>query len=434
MEKRYHIISYGCQMNVYDSQLIGRILWEDGWEETHYPDRADLILVNTCSVRQHAEDRVWGRLGVLKGLKSGMPDLVIGVCGCMAQRVGNEIRKRVPEVDFVVGPDNYREIPGLIERGGYSLTQGGDFYSDLFPVNGTTVSQFIPVMRGCDNFCAYCIVPWVRGKERHRPAEDISNEARALARSGVKEITLLGQSVNSYKNGTDFAGLLKELDSIEGIERIRFTTSHPKDLSRDILTQMRDCAKVCEHLHLPLQSGSTKVLKLMNRGYTKDEYLELIQRARRTVPGLSITTDIMVGFPGETEEDFEETLGVVRSVRFDFAYMFRFSPREGTPAVEFANQVPPGERAERLSRLIEVQYQTTKVKASELVGKRVEVLVAGRSKRNKGESCGRTRTNKLVVFPGEDSEGELIWVEISQLRGSTPYGEKVGQNKKGGSR
>ncbi len=426
MGKLFHIISYGCQMNVYDSQLIGRILSEDGYEQTDDLSRADLILLNTCSVRKHAEDRVWGRLGVLRGLKRANPDLVMGVCGCMAQRLGDEIKERVREVDFVVGPDNYREIRHLAEAGGCSLSQGGDSYSDLFPLNGRGVRQFISIMRGCNNSCSYCIVPYVRGRERHRPPEDILLEARKLASRGVQEITLLGQSVNSYSsNGTGFSSLLRELNTLEGIQRIRFTTSHPKHLSPEVLSAMKESEKICEHLHLPLQSGSTRVLGRMNRGYTKEEYLGFVERARQIVPGISLTTDVMVGFPGEEERDFEETLEVVESVGFDSAYMFKFSPREGTKAAGFENQVPEEEKGERLRRLIDVQTRITKERARELVGRRFELLVEGRSKRNQRESRGRTRTNRLVVFPGEGKEGELVWVEISDVKGSTPYGRKL---------
>lgn len=424
MERLFHIISYGCQMNIYDTQLIGRILSEHGYSPTEDPRAADVILVNTCSVRKHAEDRVWGRLGVLQGLKRFNPGLKLGVCGCMAQRAGTEICEKIPEVDLVVGPDNYRDIPRLLERGGCLTTQSDESYSDVFPLDGGKVSRFVAIMRGCSNFCTYCIVPYVRGTERHRPAQDILTEVRRLVRSGVKEVTLLGQSVNSYSsNGTDLASLLRRLNEVEGIERIRFTTSHPKHLSHDILDAMAQCQKVCENLHLPLQSGSTRVLRLMNRGYTKEHYLELVGRAKRTVPGISLSTDIMVGFPGEREEDFEETLEVVRCVGFDSAYMFKFSPREGTEAARLGDQIPEDERGRRLRKLIEIQNRITKGRASELVGETVELLVDGRSRRNPKELRGRTRTNRVVIFPDGDGEAELVWVRISEIRGSTPYGE-----------
>ena len=435
---KVYLRTYGCQMNKYDSAVVLELLSRQGYEETRNPEDADLILLNTCSVREHAEKRAVGRANNLAYLKAGNPNLLLGVIGCVAQSRGTGLLKDAPAIDLVVGPDCYRELPRLVEelRGsGRSAVlndaRDSEMYEDLKP-RTTGVCSFLPVMRGCNNFCSYCVVPFTRGRERSRPAADVVREVARLAQSGVRDITLIGQNVNSYQDSTHgFSDLLRMVDPVAGDARIRFITSHPRDFGTDMMAAMADCTSVCEHIHLPLQSGSSRVLELMNRGYTLEEYLRKVETARSLVDGLSITTDILVGFPGETEDDFRLTLSAVEKIGFDFAYMFAYSPRDETRASSLEGQVARTVRHERLKRLINVQNSITADKNRSLVSTVTEILVEGDSSHNSNEKVGRSRTNKSVVFRGGAHPGDLVLVEVEELRGWTPYGRVLDSRGKG---
>ncbi|KPL06759.1 hypothetical protein AMJ71_09365 [candidate division TA06 bacterium SM1_40] len=428
------IHTYGCQMNVYDSDLIAGILSDRGYPRAGSLEEADLILVNTCAVREHAERRAIGRLNELTGMKRVRPDLVVGICGCVAQRLGRGAREVVPSIDLVVGPSCYRMLPGLIEdvlrdrMPRYALDLGeGESYDGILTAAGRGVTAFLAIMRGCDNRCSYCIVPYVRGPERSRSRDDILAELRTLAEGGVREITLLGQNVVAYRDGEHrFADLLQAIDDSRLIQRIRFTTSHPRDLDETVIRAVAELESVCEHIHLPMQSGSTSVLERMNRQYTAEHYRALTEELREQVPGIAITTDIIVGFPGETDDDFRKTLEMVNETRFDYAYMFRYSPRPGTPAASFESEVPERVRGERLKQLIELQNGIIRQRNAELVGEEVEVLVEGASHQSDEELIGRTRTNKVVVFGGSrDLIGNFVDVRVAELRGWTPWGYRA---------
>jgi tRNA-2-methylthio-N6-dimethylallyladenosine synthase len=419
-------------MNQHDSSVVAEILLQNGYDETGTPERADLILLNTCSVREHAETRAIGRANNLAYLKGRNPGLVIGIIGCVAQARGVKLIQEVPCVDFVLGPDCYRDLPGVIQhvresQGSIVLTEfrQTENYGEIKP-KPTGISSFVPIMRGCNNFCSYCVVPYTRGRERSWPSGEIIEEIERLARSGVKEITLIGQNVNSYSDGVlSFADLLRAVDKIADNVRVRFTTSHPRDFGDDLVSAMADCRSLCEHIHLPLQSGSSRVLKLMNRGYTAEEYLEKVELARTKIRGLAITTDLLVGFPGEDDADFRETLDLARKIGFDFAYMFAYSPRDNTKAASLEGQGPCEVRQERLRELIAIQNSITQEKNRSLVSSTVELLVWGRSKDSSEEHTGKTRTNKDVVFRGEAKIGDYVNVNVEELRGWTPYGRKA---------
>lgn len=429
--KNFHILTYGCQMNEYDSRVIASILLNNGYKEVNAIHKADIIIVNTCSVREHAEQRALGRISELQKLRKRNPALLIGVVGCMAQNLGASIKR----VDFIVGPLNYKKLPQIIESRvtSYksqviSLEESLETYSDIFPVPICKDGQpfnptaFVPIMRGCNNYCSYCIVPHVRGKGRSYPKQEILRQIELWVAKGVKEITLLGQSVNEYEDGrVNFAQLLR---LIEGRDLwIKFTTSHPKNISDELIDTMKECRNVCEWLHLPIQSGSNKILELMNRKYTKEQYIDWVYKIRSAIPEISITTDIMVGFPSESEADFNETLELVKLIKFDFAYMFKYSERAKTQAYHMGPKVPEEAKDERLSELINVQNKITYEKNLELVGTTQEALVLGKDKHNSGW-CGKIRQNKTVVFDGNASVGEFIKVKISELRGWTPYGKR----------
>ncbi|ACL69918.1 tRNA (N6-isopentenyl adenosine(37)-C2)-methylthiotransferase MiaB [Halothermothrix orenii] len=437
--RKYFILTYGCQMNVHDSEKLAGMLEEMGYKSTNNLEEADIIMVNTCAVRENAELRVFGRVGDFKRLKEKNPDLIIGVGGCMMQIDENarKLYEKYPHVDLIFGTHNIHHIPELIkrikeERGRIIevWNQEEGLIPDIPYKREDDFKAWISIIQGCNNFCTYCIVPYVRGRERSRPAADIISEARKLASEGVKEITLLGQNVNSYgkdlKEDIDFADLLKRLNRVEGIKRIRYMTSHPRDFSDKMIKIIKECDKVCEHFHLPVQSGSTRILKKMNRGYTQAEYLNLIKKIKSQIPDYSITTDIIVGFPGETEEDFQETLKVIREVRFDMAYTFKYSPRKGTPAARHKDQVSEKIKQDRLTRLIEVQNSISLENNRKLKGKTVEVLIEGESRNNPDTFEGRTRTNKLVIVPrNENLKGQIANVKINRVGSWTLYGEVI---------
>ncbi|MGQ9632536.1 MAG: tRNA (N6-isopentenyl adenosine(37)-C2)-methylthiotransferase MiaB [bacterium] len=419
------IVTFGCQMNKSDSSVMAGILRRMGYTLVDGVERADLVILNTCSVREHAEDRVYGRLGELKSWKEGNPLRTIGVCGCMAQRVGEEIISRAPHVDFVLGVrDMYNlgeVLREVLESKGIALPTLKDVPKDYMGVEkerDSSVRAWVPIMYGCDNFCSYCIVPYLRGREVSRPSSEILEEVRELGETGYKEVTLLGQNVNSYGKGLpesiDFAGLLRKLDRAGYVRRIRYITSHPKDMSWDVIRAVRESDSICEHFHLPVQAGSDRVLRLMNRGYSSGDYRRLVESIRREVPGASITTDIIVGFPSETEEEFRETLRLVEEVRFDGAYMYKFSPRSGTPAAELPDQTPEDVKRDRLRRLISLQDSISAERARRMVGEEVEVLIEGVSHRHPGKVLGRTRTDKAVLVDGgEDLVGKIFRVTIT---------------------
>jgi len=423
---KYHIVSYGCQMNDYDSELMAGLLEETGYERVDRPEKADVIVVNTCCVRETAERKVWGLLGTLKRLKRRKPDLVIAVTGCLPQQNGaaENIRRRFPHVDLVIGTHNRHELPRLVEEVRVAREplcavwrEAGEVIEGLPVRRESKLSAWVPIMFGCDNFCTYCVVPYVRGRERSRRPEDIIREVETLVAQGYREVTLLGQNVNSYGRGldppTDFATLLERLDRVEGLWRIRYTTSHPRDFTQRLIDVIANSEKVCEHFHLPVQAGSNRILRRMHRGYTREDYLHLVDGIRAAVPGASITTDIMVGFPGETEEDFQDTLDLVRRVQFDQAFTFVYNPRKGTPAARMPDQVPAEVKSRRIQELIAVQKEISLAKNRAEQGRVHEILVEGPSETDAARLAGRTRTNKTVVFEGAPAYiGTLVPVEI----------------------
>lgn len=436
-DKKFIILTYGCQMNVRDSETIAGLLEAMGYIETDEEKDADLVVFNTCSVRHSAENKVFGKVGEVIGLKRKNPQLMVAFGGCMAQTPEARAILKKQGVDVVFGTHNIHELPLLLEE---AYTTGKPVIRVLEKTEGIAealpakrqsgISAFVNIMFGCNNFCSYCIVPYTRGRERSRRPDDIVKEIRLLAHQGYKEVTLLGQNVNSYGRGleekVDFADLLKMVCEVEGIERVRFTTSHPKDMSDKLIDTMAKEAKVCEHAHVAMQAGSNKILKLMNRRYTREHYLELTRKMRDRIPGIAITTDIIVGFPGETEEDFEDTLDIVKKVRFDAAFTFMYSPRAGTKAAEFTDQVPLEVKKARLERLNDLQYGIATEINKSLEGTVQEVLVEGPSKTDKDKLTSRTRTNRIVIFSGsEDLIGRVINVKISEARTFSLFGEIV---------
>ncbi len=423
---KYSISTFGCQMNEHDSEKLAGMLNDMGYVETDKTGESDIIIYNTCCVRENAELKVYGHLGALKKLKESRPGLIIAVCGCMMQQqdVVLHIRKKYRHVDLIFGTHNLYKFPELV----FNTINSGKAVIDVWSSTGSIaedmpverkdgIKAWVTVMYGCNNFCSYCIVPYVRGRERSRREKDIVNEVRMLGQQGYKEITLLGQNVNSYgldlEESKSFADLLYSLEKVEGIERIRFMTSHPKDLSQDLIYAIRDCKKVCEHLHLPIQSGSTRILSEMNRKYSREQYLELVGRVKDNIPGISLTTDIIVGFPGESETDFDETIDIMERVRFDTAYTFLYSKRTGTPAAKNPDQVPEEIKKHRFDRLIAVQNKISREINDLLVGSVEEVLVEGLSKNSTTMYTGRTRSNKIVNFRGSSElPGKLVKVRI----------------------
>ena len=429
-----YIETYGCQMNVSDSELMLGVLGREGYVRSDDPARADVILVNTCAVRDHAEQRVLSRMGELKGYKRPGGAGVLGVVGCMAQRLGARLLERVPQVDLVVGPDGYRGLPELIararagERAAEVEFKGWEHYEDVPAVRETSVSAFVTVQRGCDYRCTFCIVPMTRAPERSRTLADVVREVAGLVGDGTTEVTLLGQTVNSYHDGThDFADLLRAVGAVAGVRRLRFTSPYPTDFTERVVAAMAENEAVCEHVHLPVQSGSSRVLKRMLRRYDRDRYLAVVQSLRDAIAGIALTTDIIVGFPGETESDFQETLSLVEQVGFDDAYTFKYSPREGTPATRLKDTVPDGVAGERLERLIALVRAVARGKNVGLVGSTHEVLIEARAKR--GDLLqGRTRTNKVALVAGPDSWiGTYRTVRLTGTTGSTFTARPLGQ-------
>ena len=420
----FYIETYGCQMNAADAQLMAGVLLKDGFAPAASPEAADVVIVNTCAVRDHAEQRVLGRVGELK--RSKRPGDVLGVVGCMAQRLGERLLERAPHVDFVAGPDGYRALPQLVrraqdgERAVETALRPGEHYEDIVPVRETASSAFVTVQRGCDYRCTFCIVPMTRGPERSRRLPDVVREVTQLAERGVTEVTLLGQTVNSYFDGArDFADLLRAVGAVPGIRRVRFTSPHPNDFSERVVAAMAEVEAVCEHVHLPAQSGSSVVLRRMLRRYTREEYLRVVERLRAAIPGLALTTDLIVAFPGETDADFDATLGLVAEVGFDDAFTFRFSPRDGTPATRLPDAVPEEVAAERLERLIVEVRRLARARNAGLVGTTHEILVEQMARRG-SLLQGRTRQHRVAMVDGPpDWLGTYRTVRFTGTTGAT---------------
>ena len=422
--KRLYIETYGCQMNVADTELMLGVLAREGYVQTDTPEGADVLLVNTCAVRDNAEQRVIGRLGELQ--QHTRHGGVLGVVGCMAQRLGPRLLEQVPRVDIVAGPDAYRNLAALVaqaaagDRGADTAFRSWEHYEDVPPAREAGATAFVTVQRGCDYKCTFCIVPYTRGPERSRKLEDVVREVCALAGQGTSEVTLLGQTVNSYHDGTaDFADLLRAVGAVDGIRRVRFTSPYPTDFTDRVIEAMATVPAVCEHVHLPAQSGSNAVLRRMLRRYTREQYLDVVARLRAALPGITFSTDLIVGFPGETEAQFQETLSLVAEAGFDDAYTFRYSVREGTPAVRLADQVPEAVGAERLERLIAAVRAQARARHVGRVGQVVEVLLE-RPARRGDLLLGRSRTNLLALVDLPASAiGEYHTVQLTGTTGST---------------
>lgn len=438
MGKKVYLQTFGCQMNVYDSERLTALFLSEGYQMTERLQNADIIILNTCSVREKAETRALGRLSEFFRYKQENPDVVLVVAGCMAQRMGTDLMEKMPYLDLVLGPDQMFKLPAYLEnhQGPSRIaicSSREDFDTrmiwekEILPKRKTPFASFVAISRGCDNFCSYCVVPFVRGPERHRPTDQIIREVQLLAQSGCKEVTLIGQNVNSYKFADkDFADLLQMVNDKTDIQWIRFMTSHPKDLSEKLIDKIATLPKLCEHIHLPLQSGSDRILEKMNRGYTSLNYLKLVERIKERIKDVSLSTDLIVGFPTETGKDFEKTLDMMREVKFDSAFMFRYSVREETKAATFVDDVPEEEKLDRLYAMIQLQKEISHSKNQKLLGKTLQVLVDERSKRDESKWKGKTRSNKTVIIEtGEDLLGKIVLVKIDEADSFTLFGSPI---------
>ena len=407
-------------MNVHDSEKMLGILYEEGYQRTDHPGQADLIIFNTCSIRQKAEQKFYSELGRIKSYKQRRPEVKIAIAGCIAQQEGKKIFSKASHVDYVFGPQNIHSLKNFISDDCKKVDVEDNVLiaTENLPVERNNgIKAWVTVMYGCNNFCSYCVVPYTRGRERSRPSNDIYAEVSELSSRGFKEITLLGQNVNSYRSDTDFSGLLKKLSLIDEIRRIRFVTSHPKDLSDNLIRAMSELSNVCEHIHLPLQSGSGRILKGMNRGYTYDEYMEKVLTLRKNIPGIAITSDIITGFPGETDEDHMLTVTALKEIGFEGIFAFKFSPRPGTKAAGMEDLVLEKTQSERLHEILRIQDAITEKKNKSLEGTMQEILIEGNSENDNDKLTGRTRTNKIVNIPGIcTKKGALIQVEIIRGR------------------
>ena len=420
MKKTVFIYTFGCQMNVHDTEKMLGVLKKGDYYKADNPDKADLIIFNTCSIRQKAEQKFYSELGRSKSYKKNRPNLKIAVAGCIAQQEGKKILKKASYVDFVFGPQNIHKLEDFISNSNapVAVSDNPDLALIDLPVQRETGGRaWVTIMYGCNNFCSYCVVPYTRGKEKFRPSEHIYAEVSEIAEKGYKEITLLGQNVNSYQSDVSFPGLLKKLNRVGGIERIRFVTSHPKDLSLDLADAIAELTKVCEHIHLPLQSGSDNVLKLMNRVYSYDIYRDKVILLREKVPGITITSDIIAGFPGETEEDHIRTTDALKEIEFDGIFAFKFSPRPGTAAAGIEGHLPESIKSERLAEILILQDEITLRKNLLFENTQQEILIEGISDTDKDRLTGRTRTNKIVTIPVTDTlNGAITNVEIKKAR------------------
>jgi tRNA-2-methylthio-N6-dimethylallyladenosine synthase len=429
-----YIETYGCQMNEYDSQLVESILGQAGHSTAAVEGEADVVLLNTCAIRENAHSKIYHRLQELKRLKATR-GVTIGILGCMSQNLRDEILDSHAQVDFIAGPDSYRELPRLIAENrltgekAYALQLSRtETYSGVNPVRSGGVNAWIAVMRGCDNMCTFCVVPYTRGRERSRDPRGVVVEVESLAGAGYKQVTLLGQNVNSYRHGEhDFADLVRMTADVPGIERVRFTSPHPKDFPDRLLGVIAEHPHVCKHIHLPLQAASNRVLELMNRTYTFEEYLSLVEKIRSTIPGAALSTDIIVGFPTESDAEHEETARAMEHIRFDFAFVFKYSERKGTYAArKLKDDVAPEKKTERIVRLVELQKEITGRINERLVGRTLEVLAEEPAEKEPGSLIGRTDTFKSTVFPaGDHRPGDLVHVRIDRSRGATLFGRAV---------
>ena len=438
IQKAFYLETFGCQMNVVDSERIVDLLEGIGYQQVDAPDRADLVLLNTCSVRDRAERKVYGHLGRFKPIKDRRPELIIGVGGCVAQQEGENMLEKVPYLDLVFGTHNVHRLPELVQQaeakhGRGSATEFLDRETrlNLFPQRSVrdNITRFVTVMQGCDNFCSYCIVPHVRGREVSRPSREIIFEIESLVAQGVREVTLLGQNVNSYGLKEDeitFPELLRQVNAIDGLERLRFTTSHPKDMSVALIDCFGQLDKLCKHIHLPVQSGSDRILEMMNRGYTAADYLSKVERLKQVCPEIRLTTDVIVGFPRETEADFQATMELVEQVRYADAFTFLYSPRTGTVAAEIVDPQPAKDKQDRFERLVALQNRMSDEVWQTDLDKVLPVLVEGGSRQGDGQLFGRTTWNRIVNFSGERNLiGQVLPVKIVKVFRNSNLGEQV---------
>ena len=431
---KVYIETYGCQMNLADTELVQGILINHGYELTEKTDDADIVLLNTCSIREKAEERIYGRLGNFKNVKNSNSNLVVGILGCMAERLRKDLIKEKKIVDLIVGPDEYRRLPELIDvaiNGGKGIgvqLSKTETYDDLIPYREDGLQAWISVMRGCDKFCTFCVVPFTRGRERSRSLKSIIKEIEQLSSRRFREVTLLGQNVNSYfDNENDFADLLAACAEVDPLLRVRFTTSHPQDLSEKLLQTISDHHNICNYIHLPVQSGSNRILKAMHRTYTIEHYLNLIEKARQIIPKVSFSTDIIAGFPTETYEDHLMTLDILRKIRYDGAYMFKYSPREGTKAYKMKDDVSEKIKVKRLQEIIDLQQQISFEKNQEQIGTNEIILIEGYSKKSNEYLAGRTDGNKVVIIPADNGikTGNYVKVKINRATSGTLFGDFV---------
>jgi tRNA-2-methylthio-N6-dimethylallyladenosine synthase len=437
--ERVYLETYGCQMNVADSELMAGVLERAGMTLTERPDDADAIVLNTCAIREHAEQRVLGRLGELARLKASRPGLVVGVAGCMAQHLRARLLDQARVLDLVVGPDGYRALPDLLRRAAgepvaHVRLDRDETYGDLEPKRGSGVRAWVTVQRGCDKFCTYCVVPYTRGRERSLPLEELVAQVRQAMAQGFVEVVFLGQTVNSYHDGRhDFTDLLRATNEVEGLLRIRYTSPHPSDATERLIAAHAELPKLCPQMHLPVQSGSDPVLRAMNRTYTVGQYRELVARLRAAVPGIALTTDIIVGFPGETEEDFERTVALMRELRWDSAFLFKYSARPDTKAWRWTETVSEAEKGARLERLIALQHEISGALNDAVIGREVEVLVEGPARRGPGQLYGRSAHFKTVVFRNDGTPaGALRRVRVVGATPVTLIAESAGASSEAG--
>jgi len=431
-KKTYHIDTYGCQMNVADSELVEAILISEGYKKSIDINSADAIFVNTCAIREQAEEKIHSQLGRYNLIKRKKPEILIGVLGCMAQNLKDDLLENKPYIDIVLGPDSYRELPKILNQRKRILDSIVDtklsryeVYQDLFPHRKGGANAWVSIMRGCDKFCTFCIVPFTRGRERSRNLESILQEAKDTVDNGFSEITLLGQNVNSYDyQNLKFHDLLEEVSKIKKLKRIRYTSPHPQDITEELLRVMAKHENICDYIHLPLQAGSNRILKRMNRTYTREHFISLVKMIREILPKVGISTDIIVGFPGETSKDFEETISLMHEVKFDSAFNFKYSSRPGTKASEYSERINDQEKKDRLQKIINLQKKHTLERNKILIGSIQDVLIEKESKLSATHWAGRTDSNKWVVFDKKNSQiNKIVQVKIKEARGVTLHGE-----------